>query len=233
MRLLIYILSLLVTSAVCFGQTDSNNHRKQQAVEIRAFDAKVLQEMKDDPELQYDKMREPKQSLWDRFWMWFWWQVDQLFKTKKGRTTAWSVLIIFGLAAIGFAIYKIRQMNRTGLFMAGGGGGLPFSVGRENIHEIDFEAAIQEAIAQNDYRLAVRLLYLKTLKMMADKGVIDWRVNKTNHDYIAEVKGNGWQPLFSRLTYQFEYAWYGEAQVPHEKFDLLQQEFSQLHNQVA
>jgi hypothetical protein len=50
----------------------------------------------------------------------------------------------------------------------------------ENIHEIDYDQDIKEAIAAGNYSLAVRLLYLQTLKTLSDNALIKWNINKTN-----------------------------------------------------
>jgi hypothetical protein len=202
------------------------------AIEVRAFDASKLNEYKADRQFQYDKMNEPAIGLWDRFWMWVWWKVDQVMSTKAGRNTVWSVLIVLGVAVLAFFVYKVMQMNKAGLFVRSAGSRLDFAVGEENIHQIAFDEAIANAINDRNFRLATRLLYLQSLKILSDKNEIEWRINKTNTDYVREVKEKPWQSLFRNLTFQFEYVWYGETQIQKDKFENLHAEFKQLHNQL-
>ena len=207
-------------------QTDTTS------VEIRSFNNSKLNDYKADKQFQYDKMHEPAIGLWDRFWMWVWWKVDQIMSTQAGRTTVWSVIIILGIAILAAFIYKVMKMNKAGLFVRSAGNRLDFTVGEENIHQIVFEEAIAKAVADKNFRLATRLLYLQSLKILSDKSLIAWRINKTNNDYVNEVKQRSWQSLFSDLTFQFEYIWYGEMQIEREKFENLHGEFKQLHNQL-
>ena len=83
-----------------------------------------------------------------------------------------------------------------------------------------------------NFRLAVRLQYLQVLKKLSDKGYIDWRINKTNTDYVDEIKSKSFSGMFTRLTFDFEYVWYGEKQVNQEEFFEIRQQFQQFNKQV-
>jgi len=201
-------------------------------VEERAFNQDDLQNFKSDRDFQYMQLREPVKSLWERFWQWVWWKVDELMSTKRGRTTAWSILIVLGSAAIIFFVVKVMGIKDKGLFARGSGDGLPYNTYTEDINHISFDEAIRDAIENKNFRLATRLLYLQSLKRLSDRGYIDWQINKTNSDYIAEVAGKAWQVLFKKLTYQFEYTWYGEKNISGEEFQSLQGQFQQFNNQL-
>jgi uncharacterized protein YaaQ len=228
MQRLIVILALIFAYTVCPAQ--QSVRADTSAVQVRQVSGASTREYRNDPKFQYDKVIEPNPSLWDRFWSWFWWKVEQLLKTRSGRNTFWSVLILIGLSVLAFFIYKVMKMNRAGLFMRAGNTALDFTVGHEDIHQIAFDEEISDAINEGKYRLAVRLLYLQSLKKLSDNNYIDWRINKTNLDYVREVAQKPWQTLFSQLTYQFEYVWYGETDIARERFDDLHQSFKQLHN---
>ena len=97
---------------------------------------------------------------------------------------------------------------------------------REDIHEIDFDTSISGAIAIKDYRIAVRLYYLKTLKLLADKNLIDWKINKTNNNYIKELKEIRLKKPFEELTNLFEWVWYGEFPVEESFFEKTKNTFN-------
>jgi hypothetical protein len=67
------------------------------------------------------------------------------------------------------------------------------------------------------------LYYLRTLKQLTDAGALEWRVNKTNSDYLHELKRADLRMDFAFLCTAFEYIWYGEFQ-PSES--LYQETFS-------
>lgn len=201
-------------------------------IESRSFDNNALKELKKDRAFQYEKIKEPSKSLWDRFWSWFWYKISQLLSTKQGKRTLNVLLIIFGVSAIIFFVVKVMGMNKDGLLGRSSKDSLDYSVSADDIHSISFNEAIQEAIATGNYRLAVRLLYLQSLKKLSDKGFIEWKINKTNSDYLKEIHDRQWAPLFKSLTYNFDYTWYGEVPVSKERFEAVHQQFQSFNNQL-
>lgn len=201
-------------------------------VVIRSFNYDELQEFKKDKDFQYHHLSEPPESLWDRFWNWIWWRVHEIMRTQSGRRTVWTILIAAGAAAIVFFIIKVMGMSSGGLFARVDESSLSYTTETEDINRISFDDAIKDAIENRNFRLATRLLYLQSLKKLADKGYIHWQLNKTNSDYIKEVTGKPWQSLFKKLTYSFEYTWYGEMNLANEEFQHLQVQFQQFNNQL-
>lgn len=89
----------------------------------------------------------------------------------------------------------------------------------EDIRNVEFDDAVQKAIAEKRYRVAVRLLYLRSLRQLQDRSMINWRREKTNRDYLYELSDQGLRPIFSDLTFIFEYIWYGEFPVDQKHFE--------------
>lgn len=83
-----------------------------------------------------------------------------------------------------------------------------------------------------NYRLAVRLLYLQTLKHLSDKEIIDWQPNKTNLAYVAEVQNGQGYEEFTPLTHQFEYVWYGDFKLDKSAYEHIQLAFQQFNNRL-
>ena len=88
----------------------------------------------------------------------------------------------------------------------------------EDIFSIDYNNQIQKAIDAQNYRLAVRLLYLQTLKDLSDSGLIKFRTARTNSDYVNDLYGSKYYRDFFRLTRIFEYTWYGGFALDKEIF---------------
>jgi len=94
----------------------------------------------------------------------------------------------------------------------------------KDIFSIEYAAAIKEALNNKNYRLAIRLHYLQLLKMLSEKGVIHYQPDKTNFDYLLQVRSTPHYSDFSGLTRQYEYSWYGLfpiSQSQYEQIDLL------------
>jgi len=93
------------------------------------------------------------------------------------------------------------------------------------IKESNLDALIEAAIHKNDYRLAVRYYYLKLLKKLIDNQLIDWHPDKTNHDYINELQNTEIQATFKKLTYIYDYVWYGKYYPEKSDFSNIKEQF--------
>lgn len=87
-----------------------------------------------------------------------------------------------------------------------------------DIHKITFDEEIARALLQQNYRLAVRLLYLGILKHLNDVRLIEWEIDKTNAEYVGELKNAEQKKVFGGLTRQFEYVWYGDFPLDQQTF---------------
>ena len=112
-------------------------------------------------------------------------------------------------------------------------GGLQGEEGEENIFEIDYDAEIRKAVAGDDLRLAIRLHYLRLLKDLSQKGVIQYSQGSTNSDYVLQLYGKPYGADFFRLTRSFEYAWYGQFPISKEAFSAIETQFSNLRNRLV
>lgn len=98
----------------------------------------------------------------------------------------------------------------------------------EDIKQVDFDKLIKKAIKDNNYRLATRYLYLKTLKILADKEIIEWHFEKTNSDYLNEIKDANTKGLFKRVSYIYDYIWYGEFPIDEVTYNKNFSDFNKL-----
>ena len=100
-------------------------------------------------------------------------------------------------------------------------GPVNYSVHEDTIYGVDFDAEIRRAIDRKDYREAIRLLYLQTLKLLSDDGRIDWQLYKTPTEYIYEVKQEMLRTPFRNLTHGFLRVRYGNFPASESLFEEL------------
>jgi hypothetical protein len=98
--------------------------------------------------------------------------------------------------------------------------------------ESDFDRLIREALQQQNYRLAVRYLYLHTLHTLAEKNYIELAADKTNNDYIRQVKDYNKQKEFSDLTLNYDYVWYGEFDIDEQVYQKLKTAFQAFNTKI-
>lgn len=95
----------------------------------------------------------------------------------------------------------------------------------EDIHELNLETLLQQAIDNKDYRLAIRYYYLSTLKGLTNKEIIDYHKDKTNSEYLFEIENKELRTSFSYLSYVYSYVWYGEFPVDENSFKIAQNKY--------
>jgi hypothetical protein len=222
--------SILPLLAFAPGQTTN----QADSLVVRHFQEDNLARYLADEDFRYDRdVRPQAPSLWQRIQQWFF---DKLFEALSNEQTRgywkWGIYIFCGLVIV-YVILKLTKTNIRGLFFgAAQSGHLPFSAANENIHAIDFEKQIAEAIAAQQYGNAIRLFYLKTLKQLTDRQLIDWRINKTNQDYLQELGKKEIAPAFRDLTFLFEYIYYGDFRITHTDFEQAQAAFKNFEEQL-
>ncbi|HTL06645.1 MAG TPA: hypothetical protein VL307_00265 [Chitinophagaceae bacterium] len=202
-------------------------------VNTRSISSQSINRYRAEEAFQYDRFKEPPASWWQRFWQWFWQKIYDFLSTDMGGKAFKITLLLLAVSLLVFFIYRLTGMNKAGLFQRNTGRVSGYSVTDEDIHSIPFEQAIEEAVQNKNYRLAVRLLYLQSLKKLSDKQLIQWQLNKTNIAYLQELSGTGYQPVFDHLTRQFENNWYGDLPIEETEFSEVRNQFNQFNRQFS
>ena len=96
----------------------------------------------------------------------------------------------------------------------------------------DINALISDAVAQQNFRLAIRYYYLLSLKSLTNKELIVWQQQKTNTDYISEIGTVTLKTDFKAITKIYDYVWYGEFEIDEIKFESLKAAFHKLDKTI-
>lgn len=96
----------------------------------------------------------------------------------------------------------------------------------DDIFAINYEKEISKAAAAGNYRSAIRFWYLRTLKELSDRNIIDYRHEKTDSEYVNALYGTRYYQDFFRLTRNFEYTWYGQFPLSPEAYQMMEKDFS-------
>lgn len=102
----------------------------------------------------------------------------------------------------------------------------------EDIFAINYQREIEKAAASGNYRLAVRLMYLRLLKNLSDKNIIRYKQDKTNFDYLLQLHPTPYYKQFFRLTRHYEYSWYGHFDVAEDTYSIIRGDFDQLDREI-
>ncbi len=102
----------------------------------------------------------------------------------------------------------------------------------ENLEEYDVSHYLQQAIDNNQYRIAIRLHYLLIIKELSARKFIRWKRDKTNRNYLYETQDYPFANNFKMSTNIFEQIWYGERDVTEGDFTMIHSHFSKLNEEI-
>jgi hypothetical protein len=102
----------------------------------------------------------------------------------------------------------------------------------ENIEELNVPSMLAQALAEGNYKLAVRLYYLALLQKLNEAGSIIWQKEKTNRDYLSELVQREYYHDVRSLTHAYEQVWYGEHIVSELTFRRLSGSFEELNQKL-
>ncbi len=184
-------------------------------VELRTFDSKKIERYQNNPKYDYEVRESWLKAMWKRFLEWLSRQFGENVGRFAGKTGGGDVLnAIIAVLAVVLLIFGLSKVKfRSWVTGKGAVVEQEYTVEEENIHEIEFDKDIRDAENDEDYRRAIRLLFLKGLKQLSDAELIYWDPNKTNYQYLYELKGTSIYTQFVKCVNIFELVWYGERKI--------------------
>lgn len=200
-------------------------------VYAKSFEPNFREKYKGD-EFDYKKVKNEK-SFWQKLIERIISFLESIFgHIDPNKTTQYTgnVFRLFVVIIVGFVLYFFIRffMNKNGNFFFSKKS-KNFNANnqnlQENIHEINFPEAITKFENEKQYRSAVRYRFLLVLKKLNDQKHIVWNPEKTNQDYLAELKQTNLKDEFEELIYIFDYVWYGEFEVKEAQYHKFRQKF--------
>ena len=235
---IISILSILINVQFCFGQrarsdlkpyhfeySDSTKKilpadEKEFIIDLRMLSDDILEKYKNDPEFDYDGGPKEAEDWISKIKNWINQQLAILRSSKAYSTLLDYLYYGLMIAALILIVRGLIKADRRGLLFG-------------KINSNDFDELISIAIESKQYKLAVRYLFLNSLKLLSEKGLIELKNNKTNYQYLSEIKNNQIADVFRNTTSSFEWIWYGDFPVDENIMKSSQNDFSELFGLIA
>jgi hypothetical protein len=82
-----------------------------------------------------------------------------------------------------------------------------------DLPDADLSRLLNMTIDAKDYKSAVRILYLHVIQQLHTHRHIAWKKDKTNNDYVREMRSHSGYQSFRDLTLLFEVIWYGDTDI--------------------
>jgi hypothetical protein len=151
---------------------------------------------------------------------------------RSGLARALFYMVIVGFLL--FVFYQVIIVNRLYIFSSS----TRAAKQEEELAEESFlskeqlEQRLSAAVADSDYRLAVRFLYLITLFGLKERGLITVNANTTNHELIDQLARRKDVKEFSQLAQVYEYVWYGEFKLTEEQYSKVSRGYRDFQNSI-
>lgn len=203
-RAIVFFIFLIVLPLSCCQDKKVSDHR--------GFDQQKIEKYNASSRFDYDRDIKPRSNAIVDALTWIFGHLFSWLSSTLGIIVL-AVLIILAVLLI------IKQIDKPKIEKEVNAFSLVFAK-EEEIDTIDWEELVRKALSEKDYRLAIRYAYLNTLKILKGRDLIHWKKDKTNQQYLDELKGDP-KNYFRKIVYIFEYVWYGEFDALRNHYDIL------------
>jgi len=93
------------------------------------------------------------------------------------------------------------------------------------LKKTEIELKLEQAELNENYREAIRIYYLLILKELIKQKLIYWQPEKTNHDYLYELRNTEHYYKFAQCVRIFDLVWYGEYYIAKDNYKSLSKVF--------
>lgn len=228
----ILLLFFLLTSLA--GATTLDILSDSSTSEIRGFNPARLDSIRSLAAYDYQTARFSPVDVVDMVLAWLWYNLFKHIFNPRFESLWEIVIYIVAFIALFYIIRRFLQSEFSTLFYTKEKQSPDVSaISEDDIHSAPLQTLLDESLRAQKYRDAVRLLFLISLKQLADLKLIQWQAGKTNHEYNSELKSELLKQRFSTLTRVFEYVWYGEFPVDARRFQAIKADFLQFEKQAG
>jgi len=236
----IFFGNLIPQEQIVADTTEKSQQFSEENLQTADFDTEKIENYKAEKAFDYLERIE-EDSWWTRLkrWINLKWNAFLQWLFGDYQTNAfWNAVLqalpyILLALVLGVITWLFIRLNPANAVMAEPTTGkVNLKREEEIVKSGDISSLIEEAVRDENYRLAVRYLYLKSLRLLDQKEYISYRFQKTNEDYINEIKETEIKEHFSKTTRLYDFIWYGDFHLSKERFTKVNREFTQLENDL-
>lgn len=146
-------------------------------------------------------------------------------------TLLWIIIIGIFMAALVYFLFQ----NKIAVFAkaSASSGDDAGEDEAENIFNLSYTKLIQNAEKEKNYRIAVRLMFLQTLKMLSDTNFIRYQPDYTDLHYLQQLEQSKYYDQFFKVTRHYEYVWYGKFNITAQHYNAIKNDFIKLYQKIS
>ncbi|PKD19220.1 hypothetical protein APR41_16655 [Salegentibacter salinarum] len=236
----IFFGNLIPQEEAVTDSTEMIQNSSEETLEEVGFDTEKIENYKADKAFDYlEKIEED--SWWTRLKRWInlkWNAFLQWLFGDYETNTFWGAVLsavpyILLILVLGLITWLFIRLNPGNAVMAEPiTGKVNLKKEEDIVKSADISSLIDVAIRDENYRLAVRYLYLKSLRILDQKEHIQYRFQKTNEDYITEINAPEIKNQFTKITHLYDFIWYGDFELSKPRFEKVNREFTKMENNL-
>lgn len=203
-------------------------------IHVRTVDSQTLNSLTSDQVFTYNEVAPNPETLWSRIQRWLIQTIGYIMDNR------WVSVVIRFIFYLIFAIVFIALINQilggnlSRVFSKKSGAeSLSLNIKASELQKTDYDELLNKALSNQNYKDAVRILYLKALQQLEHSGLITWKPDKTNYDYIKELNTHPGHTSFKRLTYFYEYVEYGDFTIDEFGFNNMKRIFREFLDKTS
>ena len=189
------------------------------------------------PEFEYTEVEDDSENFLSGFFNGIFEFIRTVFGIDVSPVMAQIIKIFVYMIIGGFAVYFLVRLlsveSASAIVGRNRNKATAVSIEDTHIEELDLENLIRESVAAGNYRQAIRYMYLETLKLLSSTGRIEWDQQKTNGDYLREIKNPTTREKFKRISYLYDHIWYGEFDLDNNSFEDARDQFNSIKTKMA
>ena len=217
----------VVTSVIAETDSQKTIVIVPDTVVLRSVPDSVIRRYKKDKDFAYANdasywAKEPENKNHDKNFLDHFWA----FITSNGVRIFVYLLIAFVLL---FALYRIVVDNKLYLFYSPSKKLIAGETTEAELQNENIDENIEQAMHAKDYRLAVRWMHLKALRLLNEKELIRFHAQGTNQEYLSQLSNHKEARNFQYLTHVYDYAWYGGFLLTQQQAETTQQNFNRFY----
>lgn len=225
-----------LTAAADTGSYAGEEEYQYTAPKDRHINDVVWDSLCSDPAFGYrtTKEQELKPKKAPGYWMKLVTSLFHFFSSGIGVWLFWTtVLLLFGYilyrvlrGELSFLLHRKDSREDTGTVA-------DESISEEDLLRSDWEQRLQQALIQDNKRLATRFALMHILQLMQQAEYISYRIDKTNHEYYLELREEQLRQPFHNLLLRYEFAWFGRFAITETAWADTLAIYQQLKTQTA
>jgi len=198
----------------------------------RSFDPGSLDSLRKLPDYQYFRNPDQEPSLFDLLFSWI---RETILQPVLGSKPATYLILALAAVLLAWALFKLMRIDAGPLFFNRRENSPRVYETDEDLirREISLEDLAGQAEKAGAWREMIRFRFLNLLKLLDREKIITWSADKTNLDYLRDLRGTSFREEFRSICSQTDKMTWSEKPTGREEAARLNEQMKELASWVT